>query len=109
MNAGAYRNFVKIQHLEKSKDTDGFSKEEWVDYYSNYAYANKLSGAEFWAAAETASQSTVRFEMRYHPALDALNTKDYRLVFNDRIFNITNIDNVQFRNETVKISGVEVT
>ena len=109
MNAGAYKSLVTIQHLEKAKDSDGFSKEEWVDYYTNYAYANKLSGAEFWAAAETASQSTVRFEMRYHSALDELNTKDYRLVFKDRIFNITNIDNVQFANETVKISGVEVT
>ena len=108
MNAGAYNRLITIQHHTRTKDSEGFTTEAWTDYYTNYAYVNKLSGSEFWAAAETASQSTIRFEMRYHPALDAVNTKDYRLVFNGHTFNITNVDNVQFRNETVKISAVEV-
>ena len=69
---------------------------------------NKLSGTEFWQAAETAAQSTIRFEMRYHAQLDDIDTKNYRLIFQGREFNITNIDNVMFRNEIVKISGIEV-
>ena len=69
---------------------------------------NKLSGKEFWAAAETAAQNTIRFELRYHPQLDSVNSKDFRLIFNNHVFNITNVDNVQFKNETVKISGIEV-
>lgn len=108
MNAGAYRELVTVQQLTKTKDADGFTVEEWVDYYQNYAYVNKLSGKEFWAAAETASQSTVVFEFRYHDPLENVDSKNYRIVFRNRIFNITNVDNVQFRNETVKISGIEV-
>lgn len=108
MNAGAYRDLITIQKLEEVRDNDGFPSERWDDYYTNYAYVNKLSGSEFWQAAETAAQSTVRFEMRYHPQLDSVNSKRFRILFDGRTFNITNVDNVQFRNETVKISGIEV-
>jgi SPP1 family predicted phage head-tail adaptor len=108
MNAGAYSDLVTIQKKTEKRDKDGFSKETWEDYYTNYAYVNKLSGSEFWQAAETAAQSTIRFEMRYHTQLERVDTKNYRLLFRDRIFNITNIDNVMFKNETVKISGIEV-
>ncbi|MBP3273626.1 phage head closure protein [Butyrivibrio sp.] len=108
MNAGAYSDLVTIQRLTEKRDKDGFSQTVWEDYYSNYAYVNKLSGSEFWQAAETAAQSTIRFEMRYHTQLECVDTKNYRLVFRGRIFNITNVDNVMFKNETVKISGIEV-
>lgn len=108
MNAGAYRSLITIERLTTDRDRDGFEQEVWTPYYSNYAYVNKLSGKEFWAAAETAAQNTIRFELRYHPQLDSVNSKDFRLIFNNHVFNITNVDNVQFKNETVKISGIEV-
>ena len=108
MNAGAYRSLITIEQLTSERDKDGFEQEVWKPYYSNYAYVNKLSGKEFWAAAETAAQNTVRFELRHHPQLDSVNSKDFRLIFNNHVFNITNVDNVQFKNETVKISGIEV-
>ena len=108
MNAGAYRSLITIEQLTTERDQDGFEREVWTPYYSNYAYVNKLSGKEFWAAAEMAAQNTVRFELRYHPQLDSVNSKDFRLIFNNHVFNITNVDNVQFKNETVKISGIEV-
>lgn len=108
MNAGAYRELVTIQKQTEKRDKDGFTQLVWEDYYSNYAYVNKLSGSEFWQAAETAAQSTIRFEMRYHAKLGSVDTKNYRLKFAGRTFNITNVDDVQFRHETVKISGIEV-
>lgn len=108
MNAGAYSELITIQKQTEERDKDGFPHSKWEDYYTNYAYVNKLSGSEFWQAAETAAQSTIRFEMRYHAKLESVDTKNYRLVFRGRIFNITNVDNVMFKNETVKISGIEV-
>ncbi|KAK9680619.1 hypothetical protein QE152_g38944 [Popillia japonica] len=38
--------------------------------------------------------------------LTQINNKDYQLVMNGKVFNIRTIDNVQFKNETVKIRGV---
>ena len=108
MDAGSYRCRVTIQKLTITTNQNGFDEETWEDVYENFAYVNKLSGTEFWAAAETASQSTIRFTLRWHAILDQVDTLNYRLQFAGRIFNITNVDNVQFKNETVKISGTEV-
>lgn len=113
--AGMYKHLVVIQKLtQAAKDADGFEGEAtWEDYYSNRAKVNKLSGNEFWAAAEYQAQSTVKFEFRYHSALDALitdadATRHYRLVFKGKYWNITNVDDVMFKHETVKISAMEV-
>lgn len=108
MNAGAYKSLVIIQKRITTVNENLIEQEEWVLYYKNYAYINKLSGSEFWAAAEVAAQNTVRFTFRWHEALDSVNPADYRILFWDRIFNITNVDDIQFKHETVKISATEV-
>jgi head-tail adaptor len=110
VNAGVYRESITIQRLvQGGKNPNGFREEDtWEDYYTNYAYVNKLSGTERWTAAQVQMDSVVRFTMRWHPFLDEVTPKRYRLMFGSRVFTITNVDNVQFRNETVKIDGVEV-
>lgn len=106
MDAGAYRGKVKIEKATRGKDSHGYATEEWLKYYENYAYVNNLSGVEFWAAAQSQAQETVRFEMRYHKALDQVQPKNFRIVFRGRIYRITFVDNVQMKNETVKINAV---
>lgn len=109
MDAGVYRKKIKIQRLSTTKTPGGFKTEQWKDFYENYAYVNKLSGTERWTAAQVQMDSVVRFTFRHHRKLDQVTPKRYRLVFGTRVFSITNVDNVQFKNETVKIDGVEVT
>ena len=101
---------VIIQRLvEPVPDENGFEgKEEWEDYYKNYAYINNLSGNERWMAAQVQMDQTVRFVFRWHKALDDVRPKYYRVLWNDRAFTITNVDNVMYANETVKIDAVEV-
>lgn len=103
MNAGAYREPVTIEKSGYTEDEIGNQVAAWVEYYRGYAYMNNLSGAEYWEAAQTQAQNTVMFILRYHPLLDAMNTKEYRLLHRGREYNITSIDNVQYKNETVKI------
>lgn len=108
MNAGSYRKRIKIQKLSVSENANGFETEEWTDFYGNYAYVNQLSGTEFWQAAEVKAHNTVKFTLRWHKKLDQINTKQFRIKMGERIFNITNVDNVMLKNETVKLSAVEV-
>lgn len=103
MNAGAYREPVTIEKSGYTEDEIGNHVAAWVEYYQGYAYMNNLSGTEYWEAAQTQAQNTVMFILRYHPLLNAMNTKEYRLVHRGREYNITSIDNVQYKNETVKI------
>ena len=101
---------IKIQKLAAPvQDTAGFENDEtWEDYYTNYAYINNLTGNERWMAAQIDSDMTTRFVLRWHPALDAVVPKHYRIVFAEKPYTITFVDNVQYRNDTVKIDALEV-
>ncbi|MFR1353835.1 MAG: phage head closure protein [[Clostridium] symbiosum] len=104
MNAGAYREPVTIEKSDGYTEDDiGNQIAAWTEYYRGYAYMNNLSGSEYWEAAQTQAQDTVMFIIRYHPLLGVMNTKEYRLMHRGREYNITSIDNVQFKNETIKI------
>lgn len=103
MNAGAYREPVVIEKRGYTEDEIGNQASVWEEYYRGYAYMNNLSGTEYWEAAQTQAQNTVMFILRFHPLLGAMNTKEYRLVHRGREYDITSIDNVQYKNETIKI------
>lgn len=101
---------ITIQKLVPPvKDASGFENEDtWEEYYSNYASVNNLYGNERWMAAQIDSDKTVRFELRWHPALDRVEPKYYRLIYAGRIYTITFVDNVQYKNESVVIDALEV-
>lgn len=103
MNAGAYREPVVIEKAGYREDDIGNQIVSWAEYYRGYAYMNNLSGTEYWEAAQTQAQNTVMFILRYQPLLGIMNTKEYRLLHRGREYNITSIDNVQYKNEMVKI------
>lgn len=103
MNAGAYRQPIEIRKSSFEEDDIGNQKKVWTKYFKGYAYMNNLSGSEYWEAAQTQAQNTVMFIMRYHPLLEAMNTKEYCLVHRGKEYNITSIDNVQYKNEIIKI------
>ena len=107
-NGKAYE--VTIQkRLAPVTDESGFDTEEvWEDYYTNYAYINNLSGNERWMAAQIMSDKTVRFEMRWHPQLDSVKPETHRILYAGDIYTITFVDNVQHKNETVKIEALIV-
>lgn len=103
MNAGAYREPVTIEKNSYTEDDIGNQVLTWIEYYRGYAYMNNLSGTEYWEAAQTQAQNTVMFILRFHHLLEAMNTKEYRLIHRSKEYNITSIDNVQYKNETIKI------
>lgn len=103
MNAGVYREPVTIEKSDFAEDDIGNQIPIWNEYYKGYAYMNNLSGSEYWEAAQTQAEKTIMFTMRYHPLLGAMDTKMYRLIHRGNEFNIVSIDNVQYKNETIKI------
>lgn len=103
MDAGAYREPVVIKKCSHTEDPVGNQMTDWAEYFKGYAYMNNLSGSEYWEAAQTQSQNTVMFILRYHPLLEAMNTREYQLVHRGTAYNITAIDNIQYKNETIKI------
>lgn len=105
MEAGAYRNLIVIQKLSVIYDDLRNPIKEWDDWKKVYAYANALSGTERWVASQTHSTGIVEFICRWNVLFDSMNTTEYRILFRNELYDIESIDNIQFRNNTVKIRG----
>lgn len=106
MNAGAYRERIVIEKSQAEGDSVGNRIQEWKEYYRCHAYMNNLSGKEYWEAAQAQAQDTVVFILRYHRMLEEINAKQYRIRGRGGIYDITAVDNVQYRNEQIKIRAV---
>lgn len=97
------RERILFQNSTSKKDKNGNRILEWCDFFSCYAYANNLSGDEYWAAAQSNSEKDMYFIVRYCSELKCINTEKFRIVFRGEIYNITFIDNIQYTNKTLKI------
>lgn len=105
MEIALMRSKISIQKCSVTSDALGNHIESWELYYDCSAYANMSSGREYEAAGHTVSSDTIVFTIRYCALTKALNTKEYRIIFDGDIYNITAIDDYQYRHETLKITG----
>lgn len=103
MTISEMRERILIQKSTDGKDENGNHVLMWNDYFSCAAYANNLSGEEYWEAARVNSQTDMYFMVRYCSELSEMDTENYRIVFRGEIYNITFIDNIQYRNRQLKI------
>lgn len=102
MNAGGLRERIELFRVDG--DT-----EKWEDdpFYQCWAYANGLSGSEYWAARAQQAENTVVFTARYCRALEHVAPQDFKIVFRNATYDIVSVDHVQFRGMWVKIKAVQ--
>ena len=95
--------FNKLVHIQKLDQ----ETEEWNDYFITHANVNKSSGKEYFNANTNISSSTFNFSIRYSPYLRELmfNTDEYRLIYDDKYFDIKNVDNFMLKNNELIIVG----
>ena len=105
-DAGAYTQKISIEKLSHNYDSIGNPVEEWKPFKKTYAYMNGLSGKEYWEAATLNAENTVDFVCRWKKFFDEIDTRNYRIVWKKKVFNIKTIDNIQFKNDIVKIRAV---
>lgn len=103
MTISEMRERVIFQKSSVGKDKNGNHILSWEDFYSCYAYANNLSGSEYWAAAQVNSQTDMFFMVRYCSELSEIDSEHYRIIFNGTVYNITFVDNIQYENKMLKI------
>lgn len=102
------REHILIQKSMAKKDRNGNHILKWEDYYSCSCYANNLSGKEYWEASQVNAQTELVFIIRYCSEVKDLDSEHYRLLFRGKIYNISFVDNVQYKNKTLKIRASEV-
>ena len=80
--------------IQKRKKTveKGRPVETWEDYFKCCCDVKSLYGKELYEALEAKLENVLNFETRFCGKLEALNTKEYRVKWGERLFNIINVD-----------------
>ncbi len=104
MNIVGMRVRITIQKNETVTDKYANHKSVWTDYFSCWATAgtsgNRLEETN--EAASTQEADGMDFTVRYSSETAAVNSKEYRIKLGERIYNISNIDEMGFRHNSRK-------
>lgn len=84
-------------------DEIGNRKNEWTDYFSCYATVSGEGGREVSVAGVTVDDSDISFSVRYCRKISAVNNTEYRVVFQDEIYNILSVDHMNFKKKSMKL------
>ncbi len=99
---------IIIQELKGTTENEkGFEIEDWQDIATVWASKNNLSGKEYYRAKQYNEEKTVKFEIRYQKLLADLESTRHRILHDGKIYNITFVDNFQYRNEWLVFKALE--
>lgn len=99
MDIAGLRVRITIQKNETVTDKYGNHKAVWSDWFSCWATAGTsgLSASEKEEAGHTAEADRLDITVRWCSETAAVNSKQYRILLLDRIYDITNIDEMGFK------------
>jgi len=96
MRIGKLRHTVQLQRLEPNTDTNtvGEDIQAYAEYAVVFASINTMSGQELERAQQISAEATHKVTVRY---VDGVTVQD-RVIFDNRIMEVTAIDNPEERN-----------
>lgn len=92
-----------VEEKKTVQDDNGIVKEQWVKKYKLFADGKNLYGREYELARQRGNVKTVKFIIKAGPKID----ESMRIIFDSKIYDIDNIDNIGFKNEEVEIKAIE--
>lgn len=100
MNSGKLRHRIEIQNSVDTRDEFGaISGQTWHPFCYVWAAIEPLSGREYFSAAQAQSKVSHKIMMRYKDGIKPY----YRILWNDRIFNILSILNIREENRELNL------
>ena len=105
MNIAGLRVRITIQKNETVTDKYGNHKAVWQDYFTCWATAvtSGLSSKEEETAGHTVETDRLDITVRWSSETAAVDSKQYRILLNGRIYNILSIDEMGFRRNSRKL------
>ena len=107
MDVAALRSKVTFQKNEAVTDKYGNHKNGWIDYYTCFATIGgegMTSSKEKEAAGATVEDVGMTVTVRYCQKASEIGSTTHRLIFRDEIYDITNVDHMNFRKKCLKFS-----
>lgn len=104
MDIAGLRVRITIQRNETIVDKYGNHKSVWNDYFSCWATAvtSGLSAKEEEEAGHTVEADKLDITVRWCSETAVVNSRQYRVLLLNRIYNITNIDEMGFKKKSRK-------
>ena len=105
MNIAGMRVRITIQKNATVVDRVGNHTSAWTDYFSCWATAvtSGPSSNEEEAAGHTGEADRLDITVRYSSETAAVNSKEYRIMLGERIYNILSIDEMGFKHNSRKL------
>lgn len=104
MEIGDLRHRVTFQKLITEVNENGFEIQTWKNYKTVWSAVSNLSGREYYKAAAIKGEKTVKFLIRYVEGID----ESMVIIFRNKQYNITFVDNIKYINKYIEIKAVEV-
>lgn len=105
MEVAAMRSKVTFQKNTVTSDKYGNHKNVWSDYYTCFATIGGeglASSKEEQVAGTTVEDFSMTVTVRYCAKTAAITSTGYRVIFMDEIYNIENIDHLNFKKKALK-------
>ena len=107
MDVAALRSKVTFQKNETVTDKYGNHKNTWTDYFTCFATIageGMASSREEQIAGTTVEEASMTVSVRYCRKAAAIDSTHYRVVFMGELYNIENIDHMNFRKKSLKFT-----
>ena len=93
---------ITFQNKNVEVDEIGNHKSVWMDYITTSTYISfQGKGEEIFLGMEV-DRSDISFTVRFQNRLKKINTSEYRILFEDEIYNIISIDFMNYKNRLIK-------
>ncbi len=104
MRSGSLRNKINIEHAMNVKNSVGEQTKTWSIFAEVYAEAKPIRSTERFVSQRLQTEVNFQFRVRFLSGIE----HDMRVVYNERIFDIDSVLNVEERNKELIILASEV-
>jgi len=101
MDIGSLRHKVQLQRPSITQDSVGQPTNTWTTYYTSRAKIDILKGQLLYQTAEFINKNSYQITMRF-PVGILISAAD-RVVFNDQVYVIQSVINVEQRNRELRL------
>lgn len=103
MNISGMRIRITIQKNEVVRDDIGNHGNVWNDYFSCYATAVEKECGEEEVAGQTVVNEYMDFTIRYCSEVESVVPDKFRIVYENRIYNIRSVSDMGFKRRSLKM------
>lgn len=103
ININEFRHSITIERLTQGKDEDNIPFETWQKLFNSRAKVLNVRGEEFYNALSVNSKVSNTFYIRFNRN-HTISTKD-RIIYNNKIYNILYINNIEEANKYLEIKA----